>query len=65
VHLRRMGLHRYGGPPEAVALADTPDAGLPPACITCSGCGNPTAEGLAPAAGFTVARLTNTAVSTP
>jgi L-fuculose-phosphate aldolase len=60
VHLRRMGLKRYGGPPSVVALADTPDAGLPPVCTSCSGCGNPTPEGLAPAAGFTIARLTNT-----
>ena len=34
VNLRRMGLHRYGGPPSAVALADTQDAGLPSVCTT-------------------------------
>lgn len=32
-HLRRMGLQRYGGPPAAVALADTPSAGLPSVCF--------------------------------
>jgi len=57
-HLRRMGLARYGGPPAAVAVADAPMADLPDACRACSGCGNPRADGLAPPAGFSVARLT-------
>ena len=34
--LRRMGLHRYGGPPEAVAKADAPGADLPAACTVCA-----------------------------
>ncbi len=58
VHLRQMGLHRYGGPPAAVARADDPGADLPPACLGCSGCGRPSADGLAAPAGFSVARLT-------
>lgn len=36
VHLRSMGLKRYGGPPEAVAQADLPGADLPDACLQCS-----------------------------
>jgi len=40
VSLRRMGLKRYGGPPDAVAMADSADAGLPPVCTTDSGCGD-------------------------
>jgi L-fuculose-phosphate aldolase len=56
--LRRMGLHRYGGPPEAVARADQPGADLPAACQGCSGCGRPSADGLGAAADFSVARLT-------
>ena len=62
VKLRRMGLKRYGGPPEAVAKADDEGADLPKACLNCSGCGNPTEEGIASPAGFEVARLTNTGV---
>lgn len=58
VRLRRMGLKRYGGPPDAVARADEPRADLPPACVECSGCGNPQKDGLAPPAGFSVARIT-------
>ncbi len=62
VKLRRMGLERYGGPPEAVAKADDEGADLPPACLNCSGCGNPTVEGIGSPAGFDIARLTNTGV---
>lgn len=57
--LRSMGLLRYGGPPEAVAKARQPGADLPPACTGCSGCGSPTAKGLGPAAGFTLARISD------
>ncbi|MBK9001353.1 MAG: class II aldolase/adducin family protein [Myxococcales bacterium] len=46
--LRALGLARYGGPPSA----------LPGHCQSCSGCGRPSAEGLAKAAGFSVARIT-------
>jgi L-fuculose-phosphate aldolase len=62
VKLRSMGLKRYGGPPEAVAKADDPGADLPAACLDCSGCGCPTETGLAPPVGFSLARLTNTAI---
>jgi len=62
VHLRSMGLKRYGGPPSAVAKADAPNADLPAACIDCSGCGSPTAAGLGAHAGFTVARLSHSPV---
>ena len=57
VRLRRMGLDRYGGPPAAVGRLGEPTADLPPACLGCSGCGNPTPAGLGPPAGFSVARL--------
>ena len=63
VKLRSMGLKRYGGPPDAVALADDPGADLPPACLECSGCGCPTPTGLAPTVGFSLARVTNTPIS--
>jgi L-fuculose-phosphate aldolase len=62
VKLRSMGLKRYGGPPEAVAKADDPHADLPPACIECSGCGQPSHTGLMASANFSVARITNTPV---
>ncbi|TNF24167.1 MAG: class II aldolase/adducin family protein [Deltaproteobacteria bacterium] len=58
LRLRRMGLARYGGPPAAVAAAGAPMADLPDACQACSGCGNPRTDGLAPPAGFSLARLT-------
>jgi hypothetical protein len=60
VKLRTMGLKRYGGPPAAVAKADQPRADLPPSCIDCSGCGNPTTGGIAAPLDFSVARITNT-----
>jgi len=47
-HLRSMGLKRYGGPPSAVAKADAPGADLPPACLGCSGCANPSPTGIGP-----------------
>lgn len=59
VHLRRMGLERYGGPPGALAQRAAPHADLPEVCHGCSGCGRPSAGGLLPPAGFTVARLTD------
>jgi len=63
VHLRSMGLKRYGGPPSAVAKADTPGADLPDACLSCTGCNNPSPTGIGPAdtgtrAGMTMARVT-------
>mgnify|MGYP001290927344 CR=1 FL=1 len=36
VHLRSMGLKRYGGPPSAVAKADLPGADLPDSCQACT-----------------------------
>jgi len=62
VKLRRMGLKRYGGPPQSVAMADEPAADLPIACIDCSGCGNPSDEGIAASAGFSISRITNSAI---
>jgi len=62
VHLRSMGLKRYGGPPSALAMADEPGADLPEVCLDCSGCANPNHQGLAPQAGFSMARLTNTEI---
>ena len=64
VRLRSMGLKRYGGPPEAVALADEPGADLPPACTDCSGCGQPSHAGLMTTADFSIARVTNTPIQT-
>jgi len=63
VHLRSMGLKRYGGPPDAVAKADAPGADLPDACLGCSGCNNPSPTGIGPSTtgsrhGMTVARVT-------
>ena len=55
--LRRAGLTRYGGPPAAVAMADQSHADLPPACRGCSGCGQPSHQGIAPPAGFSIARF--------
>lgn len=48
LHLRQLGVARYGGPPASA---------LPPACTGCSGCGNPTSAGLGAAAGFSLARV--------
>lgn len=62
VKLRSMGLKRYGGPPESVAKADDPNADLPPACIDCSGCGQPGEGAFGDPTGFSVARLTNVPV---
>jgi len=64
VRLRSMGLKRYGGPPDAVALADEPGADLPPACTDCSGCGQPSHAGLMTTADFSIARVTNTPIQT-
>ena len=63
VRLRRLGLGRYGGPPEAVARMGEELADLPETCRGCSGCGRPSAGGLGPAAGFSVARLTGTPIA--
>jgi L-fuculose-phosphate aldolase len=62
VKLRSMGLKRYGGPPSAVAKADQPGADLPHACLSCSGCGNPREEGIAPPVDFSMARITGTSL---
>jgi len=65
VKLRSMGLKRYGGPPIAVARADEPAAGLPEACLGCSGCANPTPKGIAPRSAMRMARLTEGPLQTP
>lgn len=62
VKLRSMGLKRYGGPPEVVAKADDPDAGLPEACMGCSGCGMPGNDAFGEPQRFSIARLTNVPV---
>ena len=65
VRLRSMGLKRYGGPPEAVALADGPGADLPEICTGCTGCVNPTPTGIAPHSDLRLARLINAAGPPP
>jgi len=62
VALRSMGLQRYGGPPGAVAQAHDEGADLPESCLSCSGCGQPSAQGLGMPSGFSVARLSDTPV---
>lgn len=57
VQLRSMGLKRYGGPPSAVAKADSPQADLPEACMSCSGCDHPKPSGIGPKADWSMARL--------
>lgn len=57
-HLRSLGLHRYGGPPAAVARADAPGADLPEACLGCSGCPHPSPSGIAPRSGVSLGRVT-------
>ncbi len=56
-HLRTLGLKRYGGPPAAVARADEAGAGLPAACVGCSGCANPLPQGIAPKSELRMARV--------
>ncbi len=63
--LRSMGLKRYGGPPAAVAQADTASAGLPDVCTGCGGCGNPEPSGIAPSAGFSVLRVVSEGPAPP
>ena len=60
--LRSLGLKRYGGPPEAVALADAPGADLPPACTGCSGCASPSPAGIGAPSGLQVARVVSEAL---
>ena len=57
IHLRTMGLKRYGGPPSAVAKADEPCADLPQICTGCTGCSNPNPSGIAPKANLSMARI--------
>ena len=59
VKLRSLGLKRYGGPPEAVAKADAPGADLPPACLSCTGCNNPTPSGIGRKRDLRMARVTS------
>ena len=62
VKLRAMGLKRYGGPPQAVVLADEPNADLPESCVSSSGCANPSPNGLAPTSGLRMARVVEQAL---
>jgi hypothetical protein len=62
--LRSMGLKRYGGPPDAVAMADEPGADLPEACVPCSGCGNPSPSGVGPSVNLRMARVVERALRT-
>lgn len=57
VALRSMGLKRYGGPPSAVAKADSPGADLPQACLICDGCSDPSHKGLAAPTGVSAVRV--------
>jgi len=57
IHLRSMGLKRYGGPPSAVAKADDPYTDLPDVCTGCSGCTNPRPTGIAPKQDFQLTRM--------
>jgi hypothetical protein len=57
VRLRQMGLKRYGGPPSAVAKADEPGADLPEACLSCTGCSNPSPSGVGPEVNLRLARV--------
>ncbi len=57
VHLRKMGLLRYGGPPSAVEKAHAEGADLPEVCLGCSGCSNPSPDGIAPSADLRFARV--------
>ncbi len=65
VKLRSMGLKRYGGPPVAVARADEPGAGLPEACLSCSGCSHPSPSGVAPRAELKMARVVSQPLRSP
>lgn len=57
VHLRKMGLLRYGGPPSALEKVKEEGADLPPVCLGCSGCSNPSPAGVAPPADLRFARV--------
>ncbi|MCK6505238.1 class II aldolase/adducin family protein [Myxococcota bacterium] len=57
VHLRRMGLLRYGGPPAAVEKVHQEGADLPEVCMGCSGCSNPSPSGIGPAADLRMSRM--------
>lgn len=55
--LRKMGLERYGGPPRAIAKSQQAGADLPEACLSCSGCANPSPTGIAPTQDLRFARV--------
>ena len=65
IKLRRMGLKRYGGPPQAVAKADSGCVDLPPACTGCTGCNNPSPRGIGPAVEMRMARVSSTVSTAP
>jgi L-fuculose-phosphate aldolase len=55
--LRRLGLLRYGGPPEAVARAGEPASEIPEVCLGCTGCACPRADGVGPRQEMRIARV--------
>ena len=57
VHLRRMGLLRYGGPPAALEKVQDGAVDLPEVCMGCSGCAHPSPTGVAPPADLRMARM--------
>ena len=57
VKLRAMGIRRYGGPPSAEAALDNPGVDLPDSCLACTGCANPSPDGVAPDSGLRMARV--------
>lgn len=59
VELRRLGLERYGGPPNAVARKEAPCADLPLDCGECAETTPPGAEGFAPRPTLRLARVTD------
>ncbi len=59
VHLRKMGLLRYGGPPAALDKVEEEGADLPEVCLSCSGCTNPSPTGVGPSLDLRMARMTS------
>lgn len=57
VHLRKLGLLRYGGPPAALEKVEEDGADLPEVCMGCSGCTNPSPTGIGPASDMRMARM--------
>ncbi|MCB9777153.1 MAG: class II aldolase/adducin family protein [Alphaproteobacteria bacterium] len=62
VHLRKMGLLRYGGPPAAIDRVQDAGADLPPPCLDCSGCSHPHPSGIGPESDLRMARVVDAPV---